>query len=144
MSPATQTTDYHYLLSEHRAYAPALAKTTATQRTEKIDRVLAYLDVEANKDRLLEALQKDLRKHPVETLLSEVGVVYSNAKYLKRHLSAWMEPRKVATPLSLFGTRSYVYHEPKGCVLILSPWNYPFNWPSSPCSTRSRRDVRWC
>ena len=127
MSTATQTLDYTYVLREQRAYAPTLAKSTANERTEKIGRILRYLDNETNKQGLLDALKQDLHKHPVETLLSEVGVVYSNAKYLKKHLKRWMEPRKVATPWSLIGTRSYVYYEPKGSVLILSPWNYPFN-----------------
>ena len=124
---ATPTDQLQYLLTEQRAYAPALAKTTARERSEKITRVLDYLDLESNKERLLDALRQDLHKHPVETLLSEIGVVYSNAKYLRRHLKRWMEPRHVSTPLSLLGTRSYVYYEPKGSVLILSPWNYPFN-----------------
>ncbi len=29
------------------------------------------------------------------------------------------------TPLALTGTRHYVKAEPKGRVLIISPWNYP-------------------
>ena len=124
---ATSTDQLHYLLAEQQAYAPALAKTTAQERREKIDRVIAYLDDETNKERLLDALRQDLHKHPVETLLSEIGVVYSNAKYIGRHLKRWMEPRRVSTPLSLIGTRSYLYYEPKGSVLILAPWNYPFN-----------------
>ncbi len=124
---AAPTDQLAYLLEEQRAYAPTLAKTTARERSEKISRILDHLDNETNKERLLDALRQDLHKHPVETLLSEIGVVYSNAKYLRRHLKRWMEPRRVSTPLSLMGTRSYVYYEPKGSVLILSPWNYPFN-----------------
>ena len=124
---AKTTDQLQYLFREQQAYAPALANTTAAERRAKIDSVLAYLDQETNKQRLLDALHQDLHKHEVETLLSEIGVVYSNAKYIKRHLKRWMEPRKVSTPLSLIGTRSYVYYEPKGCVLIVAPWNYPFN-----------------
>ena len=124
---AAPTDRLQYLLEEQQTYAAALAKTTAQERREKINRVIDYLDNETNKQRLLDALRQDLHKHPVETLLSEIGVVYSNAKYLRRHLRRWMEPRRVSTPLSLIGTRSYVCYEPKGSVLILSPWNYPFN-----------------
>ena len=36
-----------------------------------------------------------------------------------------MQPRRVTTPLPLLGARSEIRYEPKGVVLILSPWNYP-------------------
>jgi len=37
-----------------------------------------------------------------------------------------MRPRRVGTPLALLGSRSEVRYEPKGVVLVLAPWNYPF------------------
>jgi aldehyde dehydrogenase (NAD+) len=124
---ATATTELNYLLEEQQALSPALARTTARDRAAKIDRITDYLDRKANLDRLLNALHRDLRKHEVETLTSEVGIVYTHATHIKKHLKRWMEPRRVPTPLSLIGTRSYIYPEPKGCVLVIAPWNYPFN-----------------
>jgi aldehyde dehydrogenase (NAD+) len=32
----------------------------------------------------------------------------------------------VPTPLALAGTKSAIHYEPKGVVLIIGPWNYPF------------------
>ena len=128
MPTATSTTtDYTYLLTEQQAYAPTLAKTTARERNEKLDRIIRYLNDERNKERLIEALRQDLGKPAVESILSEIGVLYSHVKYIQRHLKRWMEPRRVSTPLSMLGTMNYIYYEPKGCVLIISPWNYPFN-----------------
>ena len=43
-----------------------------------------------------------------------------------------MKPVKVSTPLLLFGTHSEYRHEPKGVVLLLSPWNYPFHLTITP------------
>ena len=37
-----------------------------------------------------------------------------------------MRPRRVPTPLTLLGSRSVVRYEPRGLVLVLAPWNYPF------------------
>jgi aldehyde dehydrogenase (NAD+) len=37
-----------------------------------------------------------------------------------------MKPQRLPTPLSLTGTKSHLRHEPKGNVLIIAPWNYPF------------------
>jgi len=36
-----------------------------------------------------------------------------------------MKPRKVPTPLGLLGSCGSILQEPKGVVLIISPWNYP-------------------
>jgi aldehyde dehydrogenase (NAD+) len=43
-----------------------------------------------------------------------------------------MEPRHVTTPMSQIGTRSSIYYEPKGVVLIISPWNFPVNLTLGP------------
>ena len=127
MPTAQTSSDYAYLLSEQQAYAPTLATATAKERQEKLSRILHYLDDEANTKRLLEALHSDLKKPEVESRLSELGPVYSHVGYIKRKLARWMEPRRISTPFSMLGTMNYVYYEPKGCALIIAPWNYPFN-----------------
>src|SRR5437016_2614804 len=43
-----------------------------------------------------------------------------------------MKPRRVRAPLALLGSRSRVMHEPKGVVLIISPWNFPLNLTFGP------------
>lgn len=84
------------------------------------------------RSRIQLALKQDLRKAPAETDLSEIYIVLSQARYALKHLKAWMRPQRVKTPLALLGSSSYIYQEPKGVVLILSPWNYPFNLSFSP------------
>src|SRR5436190_19034596 len=36
-----------------------------------------------------------------------------------------MKPQKVATNLLNFPSKSFIYKEPLGVVLIIGPWNYP-------------------
>ena len=43
-----------------------------------------------------------------------------------------MKRQPVATPMQMFGTRSWVHYEPKGVVLIIGPWNYPFQLVIAP------------
>ena len=38
----------------------------------------------------------------------------------------WMRPVIVRTPIQLLGTRSRIEYEPRGVVLIMAAWNYPF------------------
>ena len=115
------------LLRRQQAHRPVVRATTAAQRKDKLGRLLAYLDRADRREALVNALHADLRKHEVETLTSELGLIYSHVNHIRAHLGRWMEPRRVATPLSLLGTRSYIVHEPKGSALIIAPWNYPLN-----------------
>lgn len=85
-----------------------------------------------NKDRIATALNKDLRKPPVEAVLSEVYPVVSSIRHTVRNLSDWAEPEYVDAPLTYFGTSSEVRYEPKGVCLIIGPWNYPFSLTFGP------------
>ncbi len=73
-----------------------------------------------------DALYKDLRKAPFESYMSEIGMVMDELGYILKHLEKWAKPRKVPTPFSQFPGRSFIWKEPYGTVLIMSPWNYPF------------------
>jgi|SRR5690554_630230 len=79
-----------------------------------------------NEDKIFDALYKDLGKSKEESYLTEIGLVLKEINYHLKHLKKHMKPKKVKTPLSLFPAKSYLYKEPYGKVLIISPWNYPF------------------
>ena len=75
--------------------------------------------------KLSEALRQDLGKCVQEGYMSEIGLSLSEIAYLRKHLRRWAADRTVPTPLTNFPARSFVRPEPRGVVLILSPWNYP-------------------
>ena len=72
------------------------------------------------------ALHEDLGKSRTEVYMTEIGMSLSEISFTLKHLKAWSRPRKVRTPLAQFPSRSLVFPEPYGNVLIMSPWNYPF------------------
>ena len=76
---------------------------------------------------IMQALQADLGKSPFESYSTEIGLVLSEIRYMQRHLSSWAADRRCTTPLVLFGSRSHIHYEPRGMVLVIAPWNYPFN-----------------
>ena len=78
------------------------------------------------KMRFFDALYKDLGKSAYEVYETEIGLVYSEITYMLKHLDRLARPKRVATPLSNFPSKSLIYREPYGSVLIMSPWNYPF------------------
>jgi aldehyde dehydrogenase (NAD+) len=83
--------------------------------------------VRSNQQDIRAAVAADLGKPEPETDLTEILPVLSEARYAMRRLRRWMRTRRVGTPLALFGARSRVAVEPKGVVLIISTWNFPFN-----------------
>jgi aldehyde dehydrogenase (NAD+) len=108
----------------------AVAQTTAAQRIEKIRRLeRAILD---RRDEIRAAMWDDYRKPAAEVDLSEIYPIVSEARHAVRHLRKWMKPKRVSTRLALLGTRSSVVYEPKGVVLIIAPWNFPFNLTLAP------------
>ncbi len=81
---------------------------------------------------LIEALQKDLRKNPSESYISEIGIIYDEIAHALRGLKGWMKPKRVATPLSLQPASSHIVSEALGRVLIIAPWNYPVQLAINP------------
>ncbi len=76
--------------------------------------------------RIYEALKADLNKSEYEAFLTEVSMVLEEIHMALQRLDSWAAPKRKKTPLSLFPAKSFMIPEPYGVVLILSPWNYPF------------------
>lgn len=75
---------------------------------------------------IMEALQLDLRKSEFEAYTTEIGFLYESIRYMLDHLREWASAEKVATPLYQQPAESYIIPEPYGSVLIIGPFNYPF------------------
>ncbi|MEG0663556.1 MAG: aldehyde dehydrogenase [Clostridia bacterium] len=79
-----------------------------------------------NTNKISDALYSDLNKPPVESYMTEIGMVLDEISYAKKNLKKWMKPKKVKTPFSQFPAKSFILNQSLGSVLIMSPWNYPF------------------
>ena len=88
--------------------------------------------IEIREDDILTALSIDLRKPRFEAYTSEVGLLFKELDEAIKNLKYWMKREKVSTPIYLKPAKSYIKPVPKGVVLILSPWNYPFLLSLSP------------
>jgi len=85
-----------------------------------------------NRSKILDALQQDLAKSAYEGYLTEVGIVLDEIRFIKKRLFKWAKARRVRTHLFQFPGASYIYAEPYGVSLIISPWNYPFQLVAGP------------
>ena len=84
---------------------------------------------------IIAALHADLRKPAFETWVGEIDITRQELVDARRHLKRWMARRRVRTPLLHFPASSYTQYEPRGCVLIITPWNYPLQLALSPLIT---------
>ena len=92
-------------------------------RREQLNRLSAL--VQQHETEVLEALAADLGKPPTEAFF-ELVALRQELKLTTRQLGRWMRPQPVSVPLSLRPGQARVVPEPLGCVLVIGPWNYPF------------------
>jgi len=124
--PATapRTNPFQERFDALRRHAPVLRREDARVRAARLRRLADWLS--SHRTDIQQALFADFRKPAEETDVTEIWASLVEIKHTIAHLAQWMKPRKVGTPLSLLGTHSWVQVEPKGVVLIIAPWNYPF------------------
>ncbi|RUS47169.1 aldehyde dehydrogenase [Cohnella sp. AR92] len=108
--------------------------TGATRRTEdRLRRLDALRDAIKSRERqVMDALRQDLGKSDRESYMTEIGIVYEEIRFIRKRLRKWTKPAKVKTAMTHIGSRGYLVSEPYGTVLILAPFNYPFQLAISP------------
>lgn len=87
---------------------------------------LLYKNIKLMSVDIYDALKKDLNKSETETYMVEIGMVLNEISYMIKHIRSFSRPKRVATPLAQFHSKSYKMPCAYGMVLIISPWNYPF------------------
>ncbi len=120
----TRDKDLEKLFYLQKANEMQVRQTTAAQRIAKLKRLREC--ILQHRDEIHQALHADLRKPGLETDITEIKTVVTEINYAIGRLYRWMQPERVSTPLMLLGTSSYIQYEPKGTVLIMGPWNFPF------------------
>jgi aldehyde dehydrogenase (NAD+) len=122
--------DYNKLLeAQHRLFSTGKTRNIAF-RTRQLHRLKDVI-VKYEKE-ILYALKLDLNKSSFEGYETEIGIVLDEIKFTLKRLKSWSRPRQIKTPLVHFPSTSHIYSEPYGSVLIMSPWNYPFQLAIAP------------
>ncbi len=119
----------HMIAAQHEFYY-----TGATKSVEFRKEQLSSLKkaIQLHEKEIVLALYKDLRKSEFEAYATEVGFVLDSIGYMMKHLDEWMKPEQVKTPLHLLPAKSFIMREPYGSVLIIGPFNYPFQLVMEP------------
>lgn len=102
-----------------------MSQTSASERKELLLKLKA--SILKRREEIKAALYQDFKKPYAESELTEIHTSLDEINFAVKRLSKWMRPKRVSTPIALFGSRSFIQYEAKGVVLILAPWNYPFS-----------------
>ena len=101
----------------------SLAKTGHRERRKKLRLLLSvFLEMESEAEA---ALYADMKKSSTEAGITEVMGIKTEASFAIKNLKKWMKTRRVSSTPAVSFTRGWIRPEPKGTVLIISPWNYP-------------------
>lgn len=106
-------------------------KLFKSQKTKNIAYRLQLLknlkaEIILNEKAIYEALKKDFKKSEFESFISEYGLVISELNLVIKNLKKWAKPKRIKSSLLTFPSKSYIYKEPYGSILVIAPWNYPF------------------
>jgi aldehyde dehydrogenase (NAD+) len=117
--------DFQRLLNMQKAHFQEIVRhTTAAQRIDKLNRIKKW--ILANQQLIRDAVFADFKKPEAEVDSMDIKPVLSAIEDTKANLRTWMDDKAVAPTLLFTGASAKIVHEPKGCALIIAPWNFPF------------------
>lgn len=129
LAPIEQLT-IEELISKQRRFF----KTQATKSLAFRLSMLTFLkeSIKQHEAEIIDALKTDLNKSELDAFTTEIGFIYDEISRTNRELKRWMRPKRVRGAAIHLGTQSEVMYEPYGTVLIIAPWNYPFQLAIAP------------
>lgn len=112
------------IIAEHK-------KFFYTEKTKSVEFRIATLKtlkktIIKYENNIQKALYKDLGKSQFEAYATEIGFVLDSIGNFIKHLKSWAKTERVRTPIHQFPSKGYIMKEPYGTVLIIGPFNYPF------------------
>jgi aldehyde dehydrogenase (NAD+) len=112
------------LLHEHRQFFRSGATRESAFRLEQLRKLKEAIG--RYEQQLIEALRQDLGKSEFEAYATEIGFTLSSIGHTMKQLRKWVKPQRQRTPIHLQPSKSFIINEPYGTVLIIGPFNYPF------------------
>lgn len=89
-------------------------------------------NVKRYESEIVDALYKDFRKPAFESVITETSYVIADLSHTIKNIRSWSKPRRVLPSIMNFPSSDYIFNEPYGKVLVIAPWNYPFQLAMCP------------
>jgi aldehyde dehydrogenase (NAD+) len=105
-------------------------KTDLNYRKQALLQLL--LTVQKKEAAIIQALYDDFKKPAFEAVATETSYIVSELEYTIKNLKSWAKPQRVLPSFLNFPSSDFIYKEPYGKVLIMAPWNYPYQLALAP------------
>ena len=79
------------------------------------------------KNEFYDAFKADFNKSSVEVATTELGQVIKECDFLIKKGRRYLNPKFIKTGFINRKSYGFIFKEPHGVVLVVSPWNYPLN-----------------
>ncbi len=122
-APAPSTT-IASLFARQQQRSLSLRYEPVAERIARLEKLKGW--IQTHRLDIQQAIYQDFKKPAFETDASELLVCLQELDFAMSNVRRWARHQRVATPITLPGTASYIGYEPKGVCLIMAPWNYPF------------------
>lgn len=102
---------------------------TLEERLAMLDKLM--LMQQKNKDNIVNAIEQDFgTRGVIVSKMADVMLCVNSIRYIKKHLKQWIQPvhANAEFPFGMLG-KGYSIFQPKGVVLVSTPWNYPMSLP---------------
>lgn len=112
-------------------------KLFSSQQTKEVSYRKSLLqkllnEITKRENEIAKALYKDFKKSTYEAMMTEIVIVQSELKKTIKNIYKWSKPKRVAPNLLNFPSSAKIHNDPYGTVLIIAPWNYPFQLAFNP------------
>src|SRR4051812_24311689 len=92
----------------------------------KLSLVKLLLTIQSHEAEIIKALYDDFKKPHFEAVATETSYVLAELNHTIKNIYKWAKPQSVLPSLLNFPSTDFIYKEPYGKVLIMAPWNFPY------------------
>lgn len=105
-------------------------KFSISKRKEALVKLMD--EIIRRENEIIQALYEDFKKPPFESIATETSYIISELKNTIKNIEKWARIKNVTPSILNFPSTDYIVKEPYGEVLIIAPWNYPFQLAMGP------------
>lgn len=122
--------DIENLLHSQDQFLKKTSKTSVDSRISILKKLKA--SIKAHEQDIIDAVYKDFQKPEFEVLTTELFVAYKEINLFIKKLKKWSKPKSVSSAWLNFPSSDKIHYVPWGKVLVIAPWNYPFQLAITP------------
>ena len=116
--------DILQIYKSHDKYVKSHIRLSVSERIKYLTDLKK--SIQTHEKEIYSALKTDLNKPKFESYATEIGFLLNEISLFIKNLEKWAKPEIIPSSIINFPSNDYIYKEPYGKVLIISPWNYPF------------------